>query len=146
MTSFSICHWNLNSIAAIQSLIAYDCMHHFDFICFSETYLNSNILSDNENLDIPGYRLVRSQHPSNHKVGGVCVYFKFFVLLQTLIISMLHECINLEITIDGNLFSFICLYRSLSQNMEKFGTFVKNFALRFEFIFSRESIPGRSFC
>ena len=65
MTSFSICHWNLNSIAAhnfskIQSLIVYDCMHHFDFICFSETYLNSNILSDNENLNIPGYRLVRS--------------------------------------------------------------------------------------
>ena len=58
---------------------------------------------------------------------------------------MLHECINLEITTDGNLFSFICLYRSLSQNMEEFGTFVKNFALRFEFIFSRESIPGRSF-
>ena len=58
---------------------------------------------------------------------------------------MLHECINLEITIDGNLFSFICLYRSLSQNMEKFETFAKNFALRFEFIFSRESIPGQSF-
>ena len=44
--SFSICHWNLNSIAThnfskIQSLIAYNCIHHFDNICLSETHLNS---------------------------------------------------------------------------------------------------------
>ena len=59
--SFPICHWNLNSIAAhnfskIQSLIAYNCIHHFDIICLSETYFNSDISCDNENLDIPGYR------------------------------------------------------------------------------------------
>ena len=79
--SFSTSHWNLHSITAdnftkIQSLIAYNCIHHFDIICISETYLNSDILSDNENLHIPGYRLVRSDHPFNDKQGGVCIYFK----------------------------------------------------------------------
>ena len=43
--SFSICHCNLNSIAAhnfskIQSLNAYNCIHHFDIICLSKTHLN----------------------------------------------------------------------------------------------------------
>ena len=43
--NFSICHWNFNSIAAhnffkkIQSLIAYNCIHHFNIICLSEIYL-----------------------------------------------------------------------------------------------------------
>ena len=43
--TFSICQWNPNSIAAhnfskIQSLIAYNCIHHFDIVSLSETYLN----------------------------------------------------------------------------------------------------------
>ena len=49
---FSVCHWK------IQSLIPYNCIHHFDIICFSETYLNSDISSDNEDLDIPDYRSI----------------------------------------------------------------------------------------
>ena len=40
---FSVCHWNLNSVAShnfskIQSLIAYNCIHKFDIICLSESY------------------------------------------------------------------------------------------------------------
>ena len=74
--SFSICHWNFNIIAAynfftIQSQIAFNCIHHFDIICLFETYLNSDISSDNETLDKPGYRSIRSDHPSNDKRGGV---------------------------------------------------------------------------
>ena len=34
-------------------------------MCLSETYLDSNILPDDSNLEIPGYNLVRSDHPSN---------------------------------------------------------------------------------
>ena len=30
-----------------------------DIICLSETYLDSSIQSDNDNLEIPGYNLVR---------------------------------------------------------------------------------------
>ena len=106
--SFSICYWHLNTIGVhnfskIQSLIAYNCIHHFDIICLSETYLNSDISSDNENSEIPGYRLIRSDHPSNDKRGGVCVYFKSSLPVQILSISMLHECINLEIRIDDKL-------------------------------------------
>ena len=89
-----------------ESLIA---IHQFDIICLSETYLNSDISSDNENLDIPGYRLVRSNHPSNDNRGGACVYFKFSLPVQILSISMLHECINLEIRTDDKLCNLTCL-------------------------------------
>ena len=106
--SFSICHWNLSSIVAhncskIKSLIACNCIHHFDIICLSETYLNSDISFDNENFDIQSYRLVLSDYPSNDERDGVCVYFKSSLPIQTMSISMLHECINLKITIDVNL-------------------------------------------
>ena len=139
---FSICHWNFNNIAAhnfskIQSQIAYNCIHNFDIICLFEMYLNSDISSDNENLDVSGYILVRSDHPFNDKRGGVCVYFKSSSSLQILSISMLHECINLEIRIDDKLCNLICLYRSPSQNMEEFETSVKNLELNLELIFTK---------
>ena len=50
---------------------------------------------------------------------------------------MRPKCINLEITIDGKLCNLICLYRSPSQNMEEFETFVKNLELNLEFIFNK---------
>ena len=55
---FSVCHWNLNSISAhsftkVSLLSAYISVHKFDIICLSETYINSEIPSDDENLEIP---------------------------------------------------------------------------------------------
>ena len=57
---FSICNWNLNSISAhnfikISLLRAYISTHNFDILCLSETYLDSNISSNNNNLTIPGH-------------------------------------------------------------------------------------------
>ena len=76
---FSIRHWNLNSISAhmltkVSLLSAYISVHKFDIICLSETYLNSKIPSDDENLEIAGYNLVREDHPSNSNCGGVYKY------------------------------------------------------------------------
>ena len=58
----SIFHWNLNSISAhnfIKSslLRVYISIDKIDIICLSETYLDSNISSDNDNLELPGYNL-----------------------------------------------------------------------------------------
>ena len=76
---FSVCHWNLNRIfghnfAKIFLLKAYVSIHKFDIICLSVTILDSSIPTNNDNLDIDGYNLVRSDHPSNTKHGGVCIY------------------------------------------------------------------------
>ena len=42
-----------------------------DVICLLETNLDSSIKSDYDNLEIPGYNLVCSDHPSNNKRSGV---------------------------------------------------------------------------
>ena len=52
---------------------------------------NFGITSDDDNFDIP-------DHPANDKWG---IYFKLSLPKQTLSISILDKCINLEITIDG---------------------------------------------
>ena len=61
---FSIFHWKLNGISAhtftkVSLLSAYISVHRFDITCLSETYLTSKIPSDDENLEIAGYNLVR---------------------------------------------------------------------------------------
>ena len=88
-------------------------------------------------MDRLGYRLIRSDHPSNDKRGGVCVYFKSSLPIQLLSVSMLHEFISLEIRIDDKFCNLIYLYRSLSQKMKEFETFVKSLELNVELIFTK---------
>ena len=73
------CHWNLNSLithsfAKVSLLTAFLSVNKFDIVCFSETFLNSEILTYDENLQMPGYSIALVDHPSNIKRGGVCVY------------------------------------------------------------------------
>ena len=72
----TVCHWNLNSIAAhnfikTAFLKAYFSVHKIDIVCLSETFLDSSISIDDDNLQIPGYSSVRADHPSNTKRGRV---------------------------------------------------------------------------
>ena len=75
---FSICHWNLNSITShdfliVKLLTAYNVMHKLDIICISESCLNSDTSSNDDNLNIPGYNLSRADHPSGNRRGGVYI-------------------------------------------------------------------------
>ena len=111
---FSICHWNLNSILAhnftkISLLTAYVLVHNFDIICLSETYLNSEISTDDKNLEIPGYYLLRADHPSNNKRGGVCIFYRTNLPLRVLNISYLNKCITFEISVGNKVCHFIHL-------------------------------------
>ena len=45
-----------------------------DMICLSESYIDASVSSDNDNLNINWYKLVRADHPGNGKRGGVCVF------------------------------------------------------------------------
>ena len=47
-------------------------MYEHDFICLSETYLDS--ASPDSLLEIDGYNLVLADDPNNIKRGGVCLY------------------------------------------------------------------------
>ena len=78
---FPICHWNVNSISAHDYsksflLKAHIILHQFDIICLSETYLDPAIPNDDDILQTPGYTLICSDHSSNTKRGGACIYYK----------------------------------------------------------------------
>ena len=49
-------------------------------LCLSETYLDSSISSNDNNLTIPGYDLYRADHPSNVKRGGFVSIIKFSIV------------------------------------------------------------------
>ena len=128
----SICHWNLNSISAYDYsklflLNSYNSLHKFDIICLSETYLDSNTPLNDDNLKISGYTLVRSDHPSNTKRGGVCLYYKNSLPLRVINIGYLNECLTLELTVGDKTCNFVVLYRSPSQSQDEFGAFSDNF-------------------
>ena len=133
----SICHWNLNSISThdyskLLLLKTYISLLKFDIICLSETYLDSTVPFDDDNLAISGYNLIRSDHPSNTKRGGVCLYYKKCLPLRVLNISCLKEYLNFELKIGDKSCNFIALYRSRSQSQDDFETSSGNFGITLE--------------
>ena len=88
-------------------MAAYLSVNKFYIVYLSETFLNSKILTDDENFHIPGYSIARVDHTSNVKRGGVCVYYKTSLPLKLLDVKYLHECINLELKISVVLLYFI---------------------------------------
>ena len=139
--TFLIYHWNLNSISAdnyakVFLFKAYIAIHKFDIICISETYLDSSTPSDDNNLEISGYTLVRSDHPSNNR-GSVCIYYKSSLPLRILIVQYLQESICFELKIRGKTCNFLPLYRSPSQSQNDFETFTENFELNLENLVQR---------
>ena len=135
--SFPICHWNLNSIAAhkfskISLLKAYSAIHNYDIICL----LTMTHYSD-DNLRIPGCELIRVDHPSNQKQGGICIYYKDFLPIKVNNRCCLKECLNFSLSVYGKQCNITLIYRSLSQSSEEFDTFLPNFELLLNYIANR---------
>ena len=135
--SFSICHWNPNSMSAhnyskISLLTAYISIHDFDVICLSETYLTSTTDINDGNLKIPGYIMYRVDHPSDVKRGGVCIYYKTMLPLKVLSTNFLQECINFEVCIGNKICQFIHLYRTPSESQDEFHDFLTNLEMNLD--------------
>ena len=88
--------------------------------------MDSSILSHDPNLEVQGYDLIRADHPSNVKRGGVCIYYKNHLSLKLTNINFLHECLTIELNIKNKLCVLIALYRSSSQSHNEFSSFVTN--------------------
>ena len=72
-----------------------------DFICISETFFDSSFKSDHKGLMLDGYNLIWSDHPSNTKRGGVCIYYKESLAVRLVDITSLLECLVCEVTIQN---------------------------------------------
>ena len=129
-TSISICHWNLNGVSTqnyvkLSMLEAYNSIYDYDIICLSETFLNSTHSSNDPALKLQGYELIRSDHPSNTKRGGVCMYYKEHLPLKLRNdITYLNECIVVELKSKKHKFFLTSLYRSPSQSDLEFNIFI----------------------
>ena len=106
-SSLKFFHWNLYELEApdfikLQLIGTYIATNNFDIVCLSETFLNSSIPNDENRINIAGYSLLRADHPSNTKKGGVCVYYKdFLLLIRKYDITDLKECLVMEITVEN---------------------------------------------
>ena len=129
----SLCHWNLNGITAnnfikISLLEAYISVHDFDLICITETFLDSDCSSDDPRLSLQGYAMIRSDHPSGTKRGGVCIYYKeHLAFVRRNDINVLDECPVGEIKIGRSKCFAICTYRSPNQTADELNVFPSGF-------------------
>ena len=130
-----LCHWNLNVLAdhnfiKVSLLQALSVTHDYDIICLTETFLDPSISNDDERINIKGYNLLRADHPSNKKRGGVCMYYKEHLpIIKRDDLCTLKECLVTEIRVDKKKFFFSCLYRSPSQTQDEFEEFCNDLNL-----------------
>ena len=143
-TSFSFCHWTLNSLIAhnyvkLSSLQGYNSVYKHDVICLSETYFDNSVPSDESDLNFPGYKLVRDDYRRNVKRGGICIYFKEPLSIRFLDVpSNLDECLLCELSCKNKKCFIATLYHSHSQSREEFEKFLSNF----EFLRKQYPIKG----
>ena len=121
----------------ISFLSAYISVHKI--ICLSETYLNSEIVSDDKNLEKPGYNLVREDHPSNSKRGGACICYKSSLPFRVINLRYLQESISFELRIGAKCCKFSFLCRSPYQTQDEFEAFLKDFKLTLDKIHENNS-------
>ena len=129
---FTCCHWNVNSLTAhnmvkLSSIAAYNTIHKYDFICISETYLDSSVRTDDRDILINGYNIIRADHPSNNKRGGVCIYYRESLAVQLVKTNYLSKCLLCEVSITNEKCYAAVLYRSPSQNILEFDNFILSF-------------------
>ena len=104
----------------VSLLEAYIAAQKFVIVCISETYLGSSTAYDYGNLETAGYNLIRSDHKSNTKQGGVCIYYKNYLPLRVLSIHYLQEFSNFELKVGETLFLCIGLRVRPKMNLKYF--------------------------
>ena len=75
-SSLSCCRWNLYGLKAhdcikITLIQAFITDQNFNIICLSDTFPNSSLQNDDHQQKIEDYNLIRPDHPSGSKKGGV---------------------------------------------------------------------------
>ena len=72
---------------------------------------------------IEGYNLIRGDHPSNTKRGGVCIYYKDSFVVHIVNITSLTKYLVCEVTIHDKKGYVVVVCRSFSQITSEFEYF-----------------------
>ena len=105
--NLSCCHWNVNSLIShnlpkLAQLEEYNSVYKHDFICISETFFDPSIQEGDKNIQLDGYNLLRADHPSNSKRGGVCIFYKETLGVHIVKTLSFNECIICEVSIQNS--------------------------------------------
>ena len=120
-SSLTFLHWNLNGITAhyfakISLIQSHALSYNIDIIFLSKTFLN-----------IPGYNLLRSDHPSNIKRRGVCMFYKDYLpVVRRDDLCALTECIVVEVNSGTKSLFFTCNYKSPSLTVDEFESYCQS--------------------
>ena len=99
-------------------------------IFIHESFLDFSILTENNNLKINGYKVVRVDHPNNVKRESVCAYIKESLPVRNFSNSYLSKCLTLEVSTNNKKSYVIALYRSPSQTSDESDSFISNLEKR----------------
>ena len=103
---------------------AYNTVNKFVIIHLSDTFIDSSILTENNNLKLNGYKMVKADHPNNVKRGSMCAYVRASLPVRNFSNLYLSKCLAVTILIIKGY--VITLYRSSSQTSDKFDSFISN--------------------
>ena len=82
---------------------------------------------DNKNIHLNGYNMIRADHPSNAKRGGVCIFYKEALALRVVNSLNFNECIVCEVSVQNSKGYIGVIYRSPNQNINELENFLSNF-------------------
>ena len=85
-------------------------------------YLSPSVSSTLNSFNIDGYNIVRSDHPSGSKRGGVCCYFKESLPIRIWRITPMTECLVLDM-LYNKLGIVSVIYRSPIQSSQELAQF-----------------------
>ena len=134
-SSLSFLHRNINRIAAhdfskLALIQSHAAAHNTDIIFLSETFLDSTTEANDPKINIPGYNLLRCNHSSNLKRGGVCMFYEEYLPTnRSDDLCILTECNVTEINLGKKSVFFSLSYRSPSQTTDKFEVYSENLNL-----------------
>ena len=95
--------------------------------------LDHSVINDDISIDGFSKEVYRSDHPSNTKIGSVCLYFREGLPVKRRAdLELLPEMILSEITLGRKKILFGTLYRTLSQNSQQFEPFIHRLQEAFE--------------
>ena len=109
----------------LTQLKAYISIYKHDFICLSETYLDSS--APDGLLEIEGYNLAHADHPNNIKRGRACICNKESFPVRVISLPYFKEAFILEMTSNNKKVIVSVIYHSPSQNNSEFDLFLSNF-------------------
>ena len=76
-----------------------------------------------DSLNNDGYNIVRFDHASGSKRARVCCYFKESLLVRIMKITLMIECLVLEILYNNKSVIVSVIYRPPSQSSQEFAQF-----------------------